>query len=169
MTIFVGIDPGLTGGLAWIDHTGRCGCEDLPTKPLPGGGLITKRIDGRALADMLLRVIPAGESVHVTLEQVGAMGGKNNAMQIQASLTGSLQSIQVVLDILRLTPHMVSPQTWKSHYGLKRKPEEKDSAWKRRSLELARKLYPGADLPLARSQNRAEALLIAHFGLIQQG
>jgi len=166
VTIFLGIDPGLTGGLAWIDHTGRCGCEDLPTKPLPGGGLITKRIDGRALADLLLRVIPAGEAVHVTLEQVGAMGGKNNAMQIQASLTGSLQSIQVVLDILRLTPHMVSPQTWKKRFGLGRLPEEKPSTYKARHVALARKLYPQAPLPLAKDHNKAEALLLAHYGRV---
>lgn len=166
MLIF-GIDPGLTGGVACIDsRTRKCSVHDLPTTPLEGNGLITKRIHGRELGLMLRRLHTAGEDAVVYIEQVGAMGGKNNAMQIQASLAGTYLGIRCVLDVLQLKQVLVTPQKWKASFGLKREKDEKDSAFKRRSLELARRMYPDADLPKASSQNRAEALLLAHYGMV---
>jgi hypothetical protein len=164
--IVIGIDPGLTGGLATIDsRTGKCSVHDLPTTPLEGNGLIRRRIQGRELGLLIRKLSPAGESVAVFLEQVGAMGGKNNAIQTQASLAGTFLGIRCVLDVLQLNAHLVQPQKWKTHFGLKRIPDEKDSAYKARHVALARTLYPDAPLPLAKDHNKAEALLIAHYGL----
>lgn len=164
MTVFIGIDPGLTGGIAAIDIQGRPAVHDLPTKPLPGNGLITKRIDGRALAHLIRALVPATEGVQVILEQVGAMGGQDNAVQIQASLGRTMGAIEAALDILGLTPIMVIPGVWKRSFGLKRIKGETDAKFKARHVALARELYPTADLPLAKHHNRAEALLLAHFG-----
>lgn len=166
--IVFGIDPGLTGGVACIDtRTRKCSVHDLPTTPLEGGGLITKRVQGRELGLMLRRLHTAGEDAVVYLELVGAMGGKNNAMQIQASLAGTYLGIRCVLDVLQLKQVLVTPQKWKASFGLKRDKEERDSAYKRRHLELARRMYPDADLPLAKDHNKAESLLIAHYGMLE--
>lgn len=166
MIAIIGIDPGLTGGVAAIyrNSTRRCEVHDIPTVALPGNGLVKRRLQARDFALMLRQLMPVDMAAHVFVEQVRTMGGQNNAVQTQGSLMRTLGAIEAALDILRIEPVMVEPQSWKAHFGLKRKKDETDSKWKARSLEMARKLYPDADLPLARSQNRAEALLLAHFG-----
>jgi hypothetical protein len=155
--IAVGIDPGLSGAIAFITHAGGVVIEDLPTVPLPGNGLVKRRIDSRSLADIVRHHVPAGEPVVVRMEQVGAMGGKNNAVQTQVSLGRTLGAIESVLELLRMPPVMVQPQAWKKFYGLGRDKAE--------AMACARRLYPEVPLRLAKHHNRAEALLIAHHGL----
>ena len=163
--IVIGIDPGLTGAVAAINTaTGACVVHDLPTVVLEGNGLVKRRIQGRDLARLLLQLVPADGGARVFLEQVGAMGGQDNAVQTQASLAGTFMGIRCVLDIRGWPVELVQPQRWKGTYGLKRKPEEKESAYKGRHLQIARALYPAAPLSLAKHHNRAEALLIAHYG-----
>jgi len=156
MTVFIGIDPGLTGAIAFVTET-SCTVEDLPTMPLPGNGLISRKIDGRALAIMVRSHVPIGESAAAYLEQVSTMGGKNNAVQTQGSLMRSLGAIETVLECMGLKPTMLSPQKWKRFYGL-------DSS-KPKALAKARELYHQAPLSLAKHHNKAEAVLIAHWGL----
>ncbi|MGJ7611126.1 MULTISPECIES: hypothetical protein [unclassified Variovorax] len=154
--IFIGIDPGLSGAISFVtDRT--CVVEDLPTMPLPGDGLITKKIDGRALVTLIRKNVPIGEMAEAYLEQVNTMGGKNNAVQTQGSLMRSLGAIETVLECLGYKPTMLGPQKWKRFYGL--------DADKKKALEKARVLYPDAPLSLVKHHNRAEAVLIAHWGL----
>jgi crossover junction endodeoxyribonuclease RuvC len=164
--IVIGIDPGLTGGVAAIDSVTRAvSVHSIPTVPLEGNGLIRRRVDGRAFGLLIRRLIPAAESGAVFLEQVGAMGGKDNAVQTQASLAGTFLGIRCVLDVLLIRPQLLQPQAWKRSFGLKRKEGETPTQFKARHLAMARGLYPDAELPRAGDHNKAEALLIAHFGL----
>jgi len=154
--IYIGIDPGLSGAISFVtDRT--CVVEDLPTMPLPGNGLITRKIDGRTLAKMIRANVPIGETAEAYLEQVSTMGGKNNAVQTQGSLMRSLGAIETVLECLGYKPTMLGPQKWKRFYGL--------DADKKKALATARGLYPAAPLSLVKHHNRAEAVLIAHWGL----
>lgn len=156
--IFLGIDPGLTGAVAAVDSAGTCAVEDLPTTPIPGGGLVKRRVDGLALAKLLRNLVPIGHECLIVIEAVRAMGGKNNAVQTQGSLMRTLGAIEATAEILRLKSHQIDPRQWKAFYGL-----DKD---KDRSLNIARELYPLAAHKLARvkDHNRAEALLLAHYG-----
>ena len=68
--LIVAIDPGLTGALAVLGHDGLRGVFDLPTMPIPGVGpkaLVQRKIDGRALLDLLLTTCPAGEARQTSL------------------------------------------------------------------------------------------------------
>lgn len=170
--IIIGIDPGLTGAVAMINTAnGICDVQDLPTIELEGGGLVKRRIQGRSLGLQMRQMVPPGHEPIVFLEQVGAMGGQNNAVQTQASLAGTFMGIRCVLDILRWETKLVQPQRWKAKFGLTRKKAEreddaeKEAAYKGRHLKVARELYPSAPLHLAKHHNRAEALLIAHYGI----
>lgn len=167
MIAIIGIDPGLTGAVAAVyPHSKTCAVREIPTTPLPGNGLVNRRVQGREFALILLELVPADHAVCVFIEHVQTMGGKDNALQTQGSLMRTLGAIESALDIRRITPTVVQPKAWKAHYGLQRKPKETTSRWKGRSLAIARKLYPGADLPLAGDHNKAEALLIAHYGMV---
>lgn len=163
--ISIGIDPGLTGAIAFVDHR-SCVVADLPTMPLPGNGTITRKIDGRAFVELLRRHTIPGEPVQVFVEQVGTMGGGKSGASAQGSLMRTLGAIEAVLECMRMPPQTVSPQKWKKFYDLI-DSAAKDAERKKASLIKARELYPAlqaTDLRLARSHNRAEAILIAHWG-----
>ena len=155
--IAVGIDPGLTGALALVDSQGTCVVRDLPTIPLPGGGLVRRRIDALALSRLLRDHCPVGEPVLVAMEAVHTIGGRNNAVQTQGSLMRTLGAIEAVLEVLRLEFLPVEPQVWKGFYGL--------GSDKKASIAKALTLYPMAPLPRVADHNKAEALLIAHWRL----
>lgn len=154
--IFLGIDPGLTGAVAAVDSAGTCAVEDLPTTPIPGGGLVKRRVDGLELARMLRHMVPDGHACMVVIEDVQAIGG--SAVQTMGSMMRSVGVIEATAEILRLPIKRALPRTWKKFYGL---GAEKDA-----SLQIARELYPLAAHKLARvkDHNRAEALLLAHYG-----
>lgn len=164
--IVVGIDPGLNGACAFINARGEVAIADLPTVPLEGNGLVKRRLDGRGFALVMRQHCPADEPVFVACEAVHAMAGKNNALQTQAALVGVLRAIEAVLDVLRLKPTMVQPQTWQAFYGLRgKKTEPKAPGQRSQNLRKACALYPAAAHMLAREKdhNKAEGLLIAHY------
>jgi crossover junction endodeoxyribonuclease RuvC len=157
--IYLGIDPGLTGAVAAINSANDSAMLfDLPTKEVIGGGMVKRRIDGLDLAHMLRTLASSTDDVLVTCELVGVMGGKNNAVQTQGSLMRTFGAIEAILDAVRFPTNYVRPQAWKKFYDL-----GKD---KSAGLDMARRLYPSAQDALKRvkDHNRAEALLLAHYG-----
>ena len=168
MSIVVGIDPGLTGAIAFI-HAGKAAIEDIPTIALPGKGLVTRRVDGRALVELLRKHCPLGHAVTVVCEAVGTMGGQNNAVQTQGSLMRSLGAIEAVFDVVRAPCLMVTPREWQKLFGLVgKKAEKREPGQMPAAIVKACALYPGAAHMLRRvkDHNRAEALLIAHYGVV---
>ena len=163
--IVVGIDPGLTGALAFIEADGRAHLADMPTVALPGDGMVGRRVDGRALAELLRLQCPAGAAVSVACEAVHALAG-GNAIQTQGSLLRTLGAIEAVFDVLRWPCALVAPQTWQRHYGLTgKKREKREPGELPAAVQMAARLYPSAahDMRRVRDHNRAEALLIAHW------
>lgn len=178
--IALGIDPGLTGAICGINSVTRAVViVDMPTREVIGGGMVKSRIDGRELANAMRALAPAdlGPPV-VTCELVHAIAGKREGqggMQQMASLMRSFGAIEAILDAMRYPCSFVRPQEWKKFYDLGATAAEKElpqsqrsTAMKRRALEMAHSLYPqtqATSLRLAKHHNRAEALLLAHFGL----
>lgn len=164
--IVVGIDPGLSGACAVLDHNGLRAVFDLPRMTIPGVGpkaLVKDKIDARALVRLLRTHCPAGESVKAVVEAVSTMGGKNNAVQTQGSLMRSLGAIEGVLECLGWAPEYAHPQTWKRYFGLI-DSELKPAARKAKAMDCARRLYPGCnEIARAKDHNRAEAILVGHW------
>lgn len=163
--IVIGIDPGLTGAVAVMDDQGVRAVFDIPTMPVPGAGpkaLVKNKVDGYALCQLLLNHCPAGYGKpRVFLEKVSTMGGANNAVQTQGSLMRSLGAIESVVECLKWPLEQVAPQTWKKLYGI--------GSDKAMALAKARELHKEAatDLKLAKHHNRAEAVLLAHWGRLE--
>lgn len=165
--IVIGIDPGLTGACAVLDHNGLRAVFDLPTMKIPGVGpkaLVQNKIDGHALCALLLRHCPAAEGKPtVVIEAVGTMGGANNAVQTQGSLLRSLGAIETVAECLRCPVVYAHPQTWKRWYGLI-DPKNTPSERKALAMTTTRRLFPAcADIARVRDHNRAESILIGHW------
>lgn len=158
--IAVGFDPGTTGALALVDSRGSCVVLDLPTVPIPGDGKIRRRLDAGRIFASLREHCQIGEPVFGMVEGVHAIGNFSsggNAIQTQGSLMRSSGAIEACLEIARIPFEFVDPKRWKGFYAL--------GSDKGQALECARRLYPLAEIHLAKHHNRAEAILIAHYCL----
>lgn len=158
--IGVGFDPGTTGAVAFVDSRGSCVVLDLPTVELPGEGKIRRRLDGAKIFRALRDHCAVGEPAAAMVEGVHAIGNfssNGNAIQTQGSLMRSTGAIEASLEIARIPFEFVDPKRWKGFYAL--------GSDKGEALECARRLYPLADVRLAKHHNRAEAILIAHYCL----
>jgi hypothetical protein len=174
MTVILGIDIGLTGAVARLGAGLEPRIVDIPTvpdgEPRPGRGnamFQPKRINGRHFLDLLRQLVPAGHSALAVFEDVkarpmGNAGAHFNSFHSQNSLVISRGVIQSVLDIAAFDSIAVQPQTWKRLFGL-------NGADKADSLQMARSLYQDleSDVRLAKHHNRAEALLLAHYGKVK--
>ena len=157
--ICIGIDIGVTGAIAAIDEHGAPTLEDIPTREIPGKRMVRRRIDPRGLAQILRRLVPADQRATVVFEDVHAFPGARNSPQSQGSLMHSRGMVEAVVELARFNVHAVQPSTWKRFVGLL--GEDKAEA-----CRVAARLYPDAAALLARMKdhNRADALLMAHYG-----
>lgn len=165
--IILAIDIGLTGALAAVDGRGSGQVRDLPTT----ADGERRRLCGRGLLSLVREFIPAGEAGLIVIEDVrprpmGNAGRHGNTMHSQGSLMRSRGIVEAVVDISPFELRAVQPATWKRHFGLTRKKDEKPQECKERGRKLALTLYPSlaADLARKMDHNRADALLIAHYG-----
>jgi crossover junction endodeoxyribonuclease RuvC len=157
--IIAGIDPGLSGAVALLDaETGLViDVFDVPTLALSRGGKAKRELDAHALAGALGR----DRIGHAFVEFVGAMPGQGVS---SVFAFGKAYGIAIgVLATLGVPMTFVSPVSWKRSLGV---PAAKDGARARAS-----QLLPAAahHWPLVKHDGRAEAALIAYWGLRQLG
>lgn len=160
--IIVGIDPGTTGAAAFVHYTGRVIVRDLPTVPMQHGGRTKRKLDAAGLAEMLrecIRAIDPSDDVLFVVEDVQVMPSDRSGRSANSSLLHTKGVIEGVIGAGRHTCSFVGSRTWKKVFGL---TSDKDDA-----RDVATKLYPSmADaFKRVKDHNRAEALLIAHWGL----
>jgi len=147
---FLGLDPGLASG-AWavINHHGAyVACGDIEhdfarVLPLP-------------LRKALLRAIPATEDATIIIEQVHAFSGQG--IVSTGKFMRAAGCIEAVAALLDHPVVFVTPQVWKKSFDLIKKD-------KKESLYLARDHWPTAPLKKVKDHNKAEALLLALWGL----
>lgn len=149
MTLIVGIDPGQTGALAVLSGDGEL--EALHDLPIIRDGKLAW-IDAQGMTALLLDSLQ-GRPARAVIERVSAMPKQGIASAFTFGV--GFGSLLALVQARYLPIELVTPATWKRALGL--------SSDKRASLDKARLLYPMADLPLAKHDGRAEALLLAHW------
>lgn len=150
MSLCIGIDPGLSGAIAIIDHAGEL--VSVTDSPIVRD-LSLAWVDGGELQSIVLNALQ-GRPARAFVERVSSMPGQGVASSFQFGV--GFGSILSVLQAMQISLIFVTPAVWKRSYGL-----GKD---KHASLHKARLLWPSADLRLAKHDGRAEALLIAEYG-----
>jgi len=152
--MILGIDPGLSGALAFYDG-GRVRVYDVPTLKAGTGG---KRIvDETELARIIDVENGVGFIEHAFLEQVGAMPGQGVTSMFSFGTTyGILRGILAAFYIPRT---LVAPRQWKRLMGV---PAAKDGARARASQLMPAHAHHWAR---AKDDGRAEAALIALYGV----
>lgn len=163
---WIGIDPGLTGAIALVSHK-LLDVEDLPTCANGSGGSMATHIDATRLAVLLADWSQRhgfwARSVHAVLERPIANatrpGGRTAPAVTIAQQFEAFGAIRGVLAALRIPTTFVTPQAWKKGYGLKGGKDAKTEA-----RACCSRLYPSAPVTRVKDHNRAEAILLAHYG-----
>ena len=150
--ITVGIDPGLTGAVAFLRNGEYYSLFDIPTT-LKGSGSVKQEVEPGGLKRMFLERLEGREDVAIALERVSAMPGQGSSSVF--SFGDTYGCCRSVASLTGYPLHLVTPATWKKHFGLGRDKEE--------SRALASRLFPKAELHLKKHADRAEALLIARW------
>ena len=148
----VGIDPGLTGAVAFLRNGEYYSLFDIPTT-LKGSGSVKQEVEPGGLKRMFLERLEGREDVAIALERVSAMPGQGSSSVF--SFGDTYGCCRSVASLTGYPLHLVTPTTWKKHFGLGRDKEE--------SRALASRLLPGAELHLKKHADRSEALLMARW------
>lgn len=150
---YIGIDPGSKGAIVAIDSDNNViKIRDLSKKWLDYWIIMQDWEDWECKWD----------STEVAVEDVcGRPGQSCQANTTFMKLAGMAELTAYSLDSGMV---LVKPQVWKKHFGLIFPKTMTKAEKKRKSVELARELFPSvADSLLYSKDGRAEALLIARY------
>lgn len=156
--MIIGIDPGLTGAIAFVEQE-RYFVVDLPTMANGKGKAKVKRqIDPGALKEIIGQNVSVYGATRAYLERMASMPGQG--VQTMFSLGDTFGAIRSVMAIMKIRTEIITSQSWKKYYKLTSDKE----LCRAKAIEL----FPGAELSRKKDHNRAEALLIANYGLIAE-
>jgi crossover junction endodeoxyribonuclease RuvC len=160
--VHVGVDPGLSGALAFYDEiSGDFNVVDMPTKWTVRNGKRRRRIDAVELG-LVIDKHTAGRPVSAYIEQVGAMPGQGVTSMF--SFGRAVGVVEGEFGYAGITPTEVPPRVWQKAVGLDPK------SGKGVARQRAAALYPNHAGKFARNKDdgRADAALILHYGLNQE-
>lgn len=146
--MIIGIDPGLSGGIAYISPTGG---HDARPMPLAGN-----EIDGHEIAAQIKAVMPDV----VILEKVHAMPKQGVSSTFKFGMGYGI--VIGVCEALGIPYRLVTPKAWKKTV-LAGTKKDKDAA-----ISFVRRAYPSIDLTPGRKRvphdGMADAICIAEYG-----
>lgn len=154
MTYYLGIDPGLSGALAFYSPEGNTlSIFDMPTHEITVNGKRKRQLDLYSLG----RIIDAlAHDIAVALvEQVNAMPKQGVTSSFNFGFNAGCA--QMAVAALGLPLRTVTPQKWKKEMGLS---SDKDAS--RREASRAMPKHAGL-WPLVKHDGRAEAALLAFY------
>jgi crossover junction endodeoxyribonuclease RuvC len=155
MSVFIGIDPGITGAFAAVNWRGEVlALGDLPVMATTGGK-VSRMIDPAALKGELRDLLASGDAMTAAVEKIASMPGQGVASMF--SMGDTFGTIRAVLACSSVPTEFPTSGLWKRAMAL-------DSD-KEKSRARAIQLFPGesAKLKLKKHHNRAEALLLAEW------
>ena len=150
----IGIDPGLSGGVAILKKNKVLDLFDMPV--MPEGKKNKRQLNSAQLAKIIKDSIINNEEVVVIVEQVNAMPGQGVTSMFNFGQT--FGAIKGICAALGLPIFFVRPAKWKKHFELIN--SSKDS-----SRTKAIEMYPNLsnDLSKKKDVNKSDAILIARY------
>ena len=150
----IGIDPGLSGGIAILDDLKIFDVFDMPI--MSEGKKNKNQLNSAQLVNIIKRHIPENREAYVIVEQVGAMPGQGVTSMFNFGQT--FGAIKGICASLGFPIFFVRPSKWKKHFELIN--SSKDSS-RTKVIEM----YPllAGDLSKKKDVNKSDAILIARF------
>lgn len=148
---YLGIDPGASGGMAWLvgDHVEAAQCP-------PTEAAIWQWVSG---------CLKVAGNVCACVEMVGGYIGERRGTANPAPGSAmfkfghSYGMVRMALVAAGIPFNVVSPKTWQKAFSLKKTKGESSTSWKNRLKAEAKRLFPKVKVTLA----TADAILIAEY------
>jgi|TARA_B110000211_G_scaffold234093_1_gene302394 crossover junction endodeoxyribonuclease RuvC len=150
----IGIDPGLSGGIAVLKNNFIKKLYDMPV--MPEGKKNKRQLNSAQLAKLIKENIDKNEEVVIVVEQVNAMPGQGVTSMFNFGQTfGAIKGISAALE---LPIFFVRPAKWKKHFELLNSSKD---ASRTKAIEM----YPSVSGELSKKKdvNKSDAILIARF------
>jgi len=150
----IGIDPGLSGGIAILDDKKVIELFDMPV--MPDGKKNKRQLNSALLVKLIKDNIKNLEDTVMVVEQVNAMPGQGVTSMFNFGQT--FGAIKGICAALGLPIFFVRPAKWKKHFELIN--SSKDS-----SRTKAIEMYPSISEQLSKKKdvNKSDAILIARY------
>jgi hypothetical protein len=138
----IGIDPGVTGGVAFL-YSGHVIADDIPV------------VGGEVDVDTLVRRVREACPRLAVIERAGAMPQQGVSSTFKYGV--AYGALRTVVALCNIPYRLVTPAKWKNYFRL--------DADKEKSRALAIQLWPGCGFfSRKKDHGRAEAALIARYG-----
>tara|TARA_B100000214_G_scaffold69407_1_gene46307 strand:+ start:343 stop:831 length:489 start_codon:yes stop_codon:yes gene_type:complete len=149
----IGIDPGLSGGIAILDNLKIFDLFDMPI--MSEGKKNKNQLNSAQLVNIIKKHIVLGKTF-VIVEQVSAMPGQGVTSMFNFGQT--FGSIKGICAALNLPIFYVRPAKWKKHFELINSSKD---ASRTKVIEM----YPSISDRLSRKKdvNKADAILIGRY------
>ena len=150
----IGIDPGLSGGIAVLDNNKVKELFDMPV--MPDGKKNKRQLNSALLAKLIKDHIEDIEDTVIIVEQVNAMPGQGVTSMFNFGQTfGAIKGICAALE---LPIYLIRPAKWKKHFELINSSKD---ASRTKAIEM----YPSLAQKLSKKKdvNKSDAILIARF------
>ena len=150
----IGIDPGLSGGIAILDDLKIYDIFDMPI--MSEGKKNKNQLNSAQLVNILNKHVLKKENTFVIVEQVSAMPGQGVTSMFNFGQT--FGSIKGICAALGLPIFYVRPAKWKKHFELINSSKD---ASRTKVIEM----YPSISSRLTKKKdvNKADAILIARY------
>ena len=150
----IGIDPGLSGGIAILDDLKIFDIYDMPI--MSEGKKNKNQLNSAQLVNIIKKNIISNGDTFLIVEQVSAMPGQGVTSMFNFGQTyGSIKGICAALN---LPIFFVRPAKWKKHFDLINSSKD---ASRTKVIEM----YPSISPRLTKKKdvNKADAILIARY------
>ena len=150
----IGIDPGLSGGIAILDDLKIFDIYDMPI--MSEGKKNKNQLNSAQLVNIIKKNIISNGDTFLIVEQVSAMPGQ--AVTSMFNFGQTFGSIKGICAALNLPIFFVRPAKWKKHFDLINSSKD---ASRTKVIEM----YPSISSRLSKKKdvNKADAILIARY------
>ena len=150
----IGIDPGLSGGIAILEDNKIKKLFDMPV--MPDGKKNKRQLNSALLVKLIKDSIKNLEDTVMVVEQVNAMPGQGVTSMFNFGQT--FGAIKGICAALGLPIFFVRPAKWKKHFELINSSKD---ASRTKAIEM----YPAISDQLSKKKdvNKSDAILIARF------
>ena len=150
----IGIDPGLSGGIAVLDDLKIYDIFDMPI--MSEGKKNKNQLNSAQLVNIINEHVLKNEDTFVIVEQVSAMPGQGVTSMF--NFGQSFGILKGICSAMHLPVYYVRPAKWKKYFNLIN--SEKDAS-RTRAIEIFP--YFSSQLSKKKDNNKADAILIASF------
>ena len=150
----IGIDPGLSGGIAILDDLKIYDIFDMPI--MSEGKKNKNQLNSAQLVNIINKHVLKKENTFVIVEQVSAMPGQGVTSMF--NFGQSFGILKGICSAMKLSLYFVRPAKWKKHFNL-------INASKDASRTKAIEIFPyfSSNLSKKKDANKADAILIASY------